>query len=91
MLLLTNGMGVRMSAKWIHLDCHITADDAENEPEHDRLFGLSYETRRAALAQRSGPSGIGPSYNPWAGKPYIQRGGGLGESTSRRRRKAATK
>lgn len=61
-----------MSDKWRGLDQRITAEDAEREPEAQRLFGPTYDARRASVARRQS-SGINrATYAPWK-KPRIVR------------------
>lgn len=60
-------------SKWHGLDQPITAEAAEAEPEHLRLFGPSYEARqRQRGAQRPDTRINRKTYRPWR-KPQIER------------------
>ena len=62
-----------MSNKWRGLTKPITAEAAEREPEHLRLFGPSYEARQRQLRARGQRKQIDlSSYRPWK-KPQIVR------------------
>ncbi len=62
-----------MSDKWIGLHGLITAEAAEAEPEHLRLFGPSYDAKMRRYAARRQQSGINrDKYRPWK-KPDIVR------------------
>jgi hypothetical protein len=62
-----------MSNKWLGLTKPITAQDAEREPEAQRLFSPSYDARMRQHAARRQSSGINrATYAPWK-KPRIER------------------
>ncbi len=62
-----------MSDKWRGLHGPITADAAEREPEHVRLFGPSFDAKMHQHAARRQSSGINrATYRPWK-KPVIER------------------
>src|SRR5690242_20113562 len=74
-----------MSNKWRNFPGHISAQDAEREPEADRLFGPSYERRQRQLAARSAAAGIDrASYRPWR-KPTIDRRGTISAANNHAR------
>lgn len=62
-----------MSDKWRGLHGPITAEAAEAEPGHERLFGPSFERRQRELRVQGQQGGINKaSYQPWK-KPRIER------------------
>ena len=61
-----------MSKKWRGLE-QITAEAAEREPEHVRIFGPSFDARQRRYAAERQQSGINKAkYRPWK-KPQIVR------------------
>jgi hypothetical protein len=62
-----------MSNKWRGLEQPITAEDAEREPEAQRLFGPSYDARQRQLRVGQTKQGVDlTTYRPWR-KPTIER------------------
>jgi hypothetical protein len=62
-----------MSYYFRHWHAAITADDAEAEPEAQRVFGPSYDAKMKWHAARRQSQGINrATYRPWK-KPMIER------------------